>query len=147
MTFSFIIDRAFEFVTDRLKLRVCVIVSLILVSCALVSCAGVEGSRSYLGSAQNTEPVSFFAIEEDGKWGFINVRGKIVIEPVWDAALDFSEGLAMVKRDGLWGYITASGEIAIEIRYEESQKFSEGFAEVKINDLYGYMDKTGAVVI
>ena len=54
------------------------------------------------------------------KWGYIDKSGKIVIEPQFDDASSFSEGLAAVclgdycPLRGKWGYIDKSGEYVWE---------------------------------
>ena len=39
-------------------------------------------------------------VEKNGRSGFIDKEGRIVIPLEWDFASDFSEGYAMVGRDG-----------------------------------------------
>ncbi|MEO0110388.1 MAG: WG repeat-containing protein [candidate division WOR-3 bacterium] len=45
-----------------------------------------------------------------GKWGYINKEGKFVINPQFDYAYPFSEGLAVVQDGGLWGHINKEGQ-------------------------------------
>jgi hypothetical protein len=40
-----------------------------------------------------------------GSWGYANARGETIIPPLFDAALPFHEGKAVVKRDNRWWYI------------------------------------------
>ena len=45
------------------------------------------------------------------KWGFLNKRGEVVIEPVFETAVSFSDGLAIVELGGgEWGYIDKKGK-------------------------------------
>ena len=53
-------------------------------------------------------------VKKDSKWGFININGTITIEPRFDYALGFSEGLAGVQINNKWGYIDSTGQILIE---------------------------------
>ena len=55
-----------------------------------------------------------------------------VIEPQYQAAKDFHEGLAAVKLEDRWGYIDYLGRVAIPIvhRAFEAGDFSDGFAFV-----------------
>ena len=39
----------------------------------------------------------FANVKKDGKWGYIDKKGKVVIEPQFDDASDFSEGFVKVK--------------------------------------------------
>ena len=39
-----------------------------------------------------------------GKYGFVNDGGLVMIDPVYDQAYDFSEGLACVQEKGKYGF-------------------------------------------
>ncbi|MEE8043841.1 MAG: WG repeat-containing protein [Thermodesulfobacteriota bacterium] len=46
------------------------------------------------------------------KWGFVNKKGEIVIEPQFENAVSFSGGLAIVELGGgKWGYIDKKGKL------------------------------------
>ena len=47
----------------------------------------------------------------NGKVGYIDKTGKMVINPQWDNGWEFSEGLAQVQLDGKWGFIDKTGKI------------------------------------
>lgn len=51
------------------------------------------------------------AVCKDGKWGYINVSGEYVIEPQYDAARDYSCGVAIVDCGGEWFIIDAQGNV------------------------------------
>lgn len=54
----------------------------------------------------------------DGKRGYFNVNtGKIVIEPKYRRAWNFSEGLAAVQLNGYVGFLTPDGKVAIEFNF------------------------------
>lgn len=86
---------------------------------------------------------------EGGLVGYINREGRMVIEPQFDHASSFSEGLASVLFQEHWGYISQTGEFTIEPRFYKAKYFSGGLAAVAVMDtnLWGYIDKTGAFVI
>jgi hypothetical protein len=56
------------------------------------------GSFTFLavGQSPQKEMVSLFPILLNGKWGYINANGDVVIEPQFDSAGEFREGLAVV---------------------------------------------------
>lgn len=83
----------------------------------------------------------------NGKTGFVDKAGKIVLEPQWERAGDFSEGVAAVRQNGKEGYIDKTGTVVIEPRWELAGEFHEGFAGVKENGKWGYIDRTGKVVL
>ena len=71
------------------------------------------------------------SVKIDGKYGFADKMGRIVIEPQFEEAYRFSEGLAAACiREG-WGYIDKTGGWVIEPRdYWNAYNFSDGLALV-----------------
>lgn len=53
-----------------------------------------------------------------GKYGYINKKGEIVIEPIYQKANNFKEGIALIQKNDLFGFINTKGEIVIPIKYE-----------------------------
>ena len=84
---------------------------------------------------------------DNGKWGFKDETGKVVIEAKYDAVKSFWEGLAEAQIDDKWGFIDNTGKIVIDFQYFRTYPFQNGFAPVKIRNSWGLIDKTGKVVI
>ena len=77
-------------------------------------------------------------------YGFINTQGEVVVEPQFDSADAFSEGLSKIEIGSKFGYINRSGEIVIEPQFDcRAGDFSEGFAVVCLNERYIFIDKQG----
>lgn len=56
-----------------------------------------------------------YAFEENEKWGYKDKEGKIVIEPIYDFAMDINEyGFGGIVLDGKWGMIDENGKIIKE---------------------------------
>lgn len=91
----------------------------------------------------------FIQVGKDGKYGYMNETGELVIPMQYTEAYPFSEnGLAFVKEDnGLGGYIDKSGEYVIEPIYESGSTFKFGFAAVSKNGEYIYIYKNGQKAI
>lgn len=94
------------------------------------------------------------AVFANDHWGYIDIKGNVVIPLNYDYALPFREGLAAVASNGYWGFINKAGEIVIkpqfemiDIQPEDIGGFSEGLAAVSMNDLWGFVDTLGNVVI
>ena len=86
--------------------------------------------------------------ERNGKWGYAGPDGRTVIEPIYEDAAEFSEGLASVRLEGRWSFIDVSGRVEIDCgRYERVQSFHEGRAAVRRNGAWGYIDIRGEEVI
>ncbi len=89
---------------------------------------------------------------QDGKLGYIDKSGKIVVPAQYDHAGTFHDGLAKVAQDapGLptkYGYINTKGELQIGYQYDSACNFHDGLAVVGNGDQYGFIDNKGKVVI
>ena len=79
----------------------------------------------------------------DGKWGFVDTLGNMVIEPQYEQAKSFCNGLAPVRVGDLWGYISSNGEWRIECQFEDCLPFStNGIAAVKEDGVWNYIKLT-----
>ncbi len=56
----------------------------------------------------------------------------IIIEPRFDYAGPFSEGLATVLSDGNYGYINKKGHFEVPPRFTYADEFNEGLALVGV---------------
>jgi hypothetical protein len=76
------------------------------------------------------------------KWGFIDIKGELIIDTKFDGAGSFSEGIANVKKEGKWGFIDKKGDYVISPQFDDARWFSEGLAPIKIGDKWGYIYRT-----
>lgn len=81
------------------------------------------------------------------KWGYIDTTGKVIIEPQFDFADAFSDGIAAVELNGKTGYINKSGQKVIEAQYEEGTSFDGNYAIAKQGEKYGIIGRLGNVVL
>jgi serine/threonine-protein kinase len=95
----------------------------------------------------NIFPIKKTILIDDGKWGFRNNSGKVIIPIELNSFWGFSEGLAEVEKNGKWGYIDKFGNVVISFDYDDSYPFSEGIAAVEKNGKWGYIDKSGTLII
>ncbi|MDA3880262.1 MAG: WG repeat-containing protein [Prolixibacteraceae bacterium] len=74
-------------------------------------------------------PVS---LESNGELMYINTEGKIVINPQFEEASLFTNGLALVRLSGddKYGFINEEGNFVIQPIYKEATEFREGLAWV-----------------
>src|SRR6516225_6082394 len=95
-----------------------------------------------------------FAFEENGKVGFIDPAGKVVVPARITASIDdtgdFSGGLVRIRPQG---YFDETGKPVIQGKYFWLDDFSDGLAraavddpEVRYGSLTKYLDPTGRVV-
>jgi uncharacterized protein YdeI (BOF family) len=77
------------------------------------------------------------------RFGYRDTKGEMVIEPVYEDAWPFSDGLARVRRDGLYGFIDAKGNVVIDIKYDGATDFNDGLASVSVEGKWGLLNKKG----
>lgn len=112
----------------------------------------------------------------NGKYGYIDHTGRVVIRPQFSWADDFWRGLGEIYACGHYAFIDASGRIApfrvarpgrlephsdghkvgfvdehgqfkIPPSFDEALSFSDGLAAVKIGERWGFVDGSGRQVI
>ncbi len=89
---------------------------------------------------------------ENGLYGYIDISGNYVVEPIFAEAAPFQNGLAKVTDTNtqLCGYIDATGNYAIEPKFQKGLSFSDnGLAAVldASASMWGYIDQSGNYVI
>jgi WG containing repeat len=134
----------------KLILNLGIVASLMLTSLSLGSCSESKGgTKSSLANLQSQDPsLDRFLFRRNGKLGYIDRTGKIVIPAKFDRIdQDFSEGLAAVSIGEKWGYTDPIGKVVIPLKFDQTRSFHEGLGAVKIGDKWGYVDPTGKVVI
>ena len=98
------------------------------------------------------DPDALHVKYRNGKHGFVNNEGKVVIPYKYDFALDFSDGMALVcDENGYIGYINTKGELVIPYKYDNPSErngndFHEGLCAVVVDgehEWFSYIDKTG----
>ncbi len=113
---------------------------------------------AYINCGDFHEGLAFYQ-SNNGKYGFINRRGEIVVAPQYDTAGNFNNGAALVKiktsldqvnmklTGGLVGYIGTDGKYIAPAIYEYGSEFSSGLALVKLKGKYGFINSEGFPVI
>ncbi len=86
-------------------------------------------------------------IKKNGKYGFIDDRGRLRIANRYEDILPFHEGLAAAKIRGKWGFINREDKIAIQPAFEEVASFKDGYARVKQHGKYGLLKKDGQMAL
>jgi hypothetical protein len=130
------------FGSGRLTKRLCALTVLALCLCqtllGISSALPIKGQLLGQTKMPNDRP----------KYFFIDTKGRAVIDASkYEAALDFSEGLAAVRDGRGWGFIDKDGKETIEPRFSAAMGFSEGLAPVQIGTLWGFIDRHGRIVI
>ena len=112
--------------------------------------------RGYFGDLHD----GMIKVSKGGKYGFMNLAGKVVVPFKYDEADNFSEGMASVRIGDKCGFVDTSGKEVIPCIYDSFYKegdmfwnwglkmdFHEGLAIVKKGDYYGAVNKRGEVIV
>lgn len=86
-------------------------------------------------------------VMKDGKYGFIDTAGKLVIPAVYETVGNFREGLAYVQLEGKYGFIDSSGRMVIEPQYENVNYFTQGKALVWVDGKIGIIDPDNSMLV
>lgn len=79
----------------------------------------------------------------DGKCGFMDKTGSVVIPCIYNDAGDFNEGLARVERNKKWGFVDNAGREVVSCQYSHALDFHEGMAQVWIGGEWSYDEEEG----
>ena len=116
------------------------------------SAVSISESPTYKVQAYDYETAPFgeklIAVKKDGKWGFMNVSGKMAIKATYDRTYNFSNGLAAVKKNGKWGFINKNGKEVIKPQFTTTAKqFENCYVAAKKGSKWGLISKTGKAVV
>lgn len=89
----------------------------------------------------------YISIEKDGKHGFADENGKIVVPPEYDKSFFFSsDGFATVCKNGKYGLIDLKGNVVIPLEYDSVQ-YASGQAKLRKDEKWGFTDGKLNVVV
>lgn len=82
-----------------------------------------------------------------GRWGYLDQKGEIIINPTYEIAHAFSEGKAAVKQNGKWGFINTKGDIIVPCEYDKFESaYSKGYGKLIKNNKVFIFDENGKAV-
>jgi len=93
----------------------------------------ILGDKGFMVASSFSEGLAAVCPLGSNRYGYIDKTGKVVIEPQFESAGDFSEGLAAVSMNGKFGYIDVNGQFVIQPQYLDAEKFYGGVASVKVS--------------
>ena len=91
---------------------------------------------------QNTEIFpenTIFAKSQNGKWGFVDKNGQVVIDYQYDEVTEQNEyGFAGIKLNDKWGIVNKNGKIIVEPTYEINTEETPEFIGTYYRVTYGF---------
>lgn len=94
------------------------------------------------------QEVEYVPYIHNGKCGYvIEETMEIVIRCIYEAAFNYSEGLAKVQKNGKYGFIDRDGNVIIPCEYDSADNCYKGIISVTKEEKHGAIDKRGNVII
>lgn len=98
-----------------------------------------------------TEANGLIVAEIGNKRGYINKKGQVIIDFKYDEAIDFCDGVGLVRMNGKWGGVNINGEVVIPFMYESIKEVpygnNNGLFTMKLNGKWGCVNAIGHVKI
>jgi len=117
---------------------------------ALGACRGSSGRLGFEHGFSNSYTFSegLAVIARNGKYGYINKSGNLVIAAKFDEAHSFKDGIARVRLGRKFGFIDKAGSYAIKAKFLKARDFKDGSAAVAVaHNKWGYISKNGDFLI
>lgn len=90
---------------------------------------------------------SFSVTCRDGRYGFVDSSGHVVVPFIYDCCLAFHEGRAAVCSKGWWGYVDQSGNEVIPCQFTWAGDFMSGRASVRKDGQFYFIDPDGRTIL
>ena len=121
---------------------------LIIVSLSSTCCRGGREINDQPLQNDTKVPLDLlYPVSVNGRYGYINSNGNLVMQPKFEGAFEFREGFARIIDKGKFGFINPSGLMVIDSIFDDAKDFADGLALVRISDKWGFIDHSGNFAI
>ena len=111
----------------------------------------VSFGTAFPGEFEDARPFSegLAAVRRGGRYGFLDLKGTMVIEPRFANTAAFSEGWCVVSDPdtGLLGYVDRAGAMALPCRFEAVGDFHQDRAMIRLDGGWGFLGRDGELAI
>jgi len=117
--------------------------------CAVINTRGqfvseLHDPQTSLVASRYTDGIG--AVTKDGKWGYVDVSGNVVLPLRFNYAGNFERGLARVSQGGKYFFINRKGE-RITPEFDGAFDFSGDLAAVEVDQKIGYIRRDGTFAL
>ncbi len=105
-----------------------------------------DSTEAPAASKPASDSSTLFAFQQDGKWGYMDEKGTVVLEPQYADAGSYSENIAPVKSGSDFSFVKNTGEAANDVTGTSVLPYSEGFAYVQTGKAKDTPTATGSMV-
>lgn len=93
------------------------------------------------------ESEGLIGIKKDGRYGFIDVQGRLRIANRYEGIKGFHNTMAAVKLLNKWGFVNHEEKLVVQPVYDEVTSFRNGIAIVRFQEKYGLLNTSGILVL
>ena len=90
-----------------------------------------------------------YRVEKDGKWGFVDGEGKVLIEPKYDiinSFFGFADVFELTEADGKYGFVNNQGREIAPPEYDDaSGRIANGLGWLEKDGMYALVNETGLI--
>ncbi len=83
------------------------------------------------------------AVGPNGKTGFLDKNGEVIVDYIFDQVFPFHHGRAKVRIGEHYGFIDKTGKIIIPVEYESLSEYYKGVSRAFKNGQLGFLDEQG----
>ncbi len=104
-------------------------------------------SACRVASARAEARSRLYPVKANGRWGYIDRSGAMIVPPQFDEAQQFAEGLGVVKLLGRYGAVRSDGTMAIQPIFSRLLPPAEGLLPYEDSGRWGFLGPSGNRVI
>jgi hypothetical protein len=93
------------------------------------------------------EVSSIIAFQSEKGWGFMDLSTKVLINPLYQFAESFNDGVAIVEKNGMQGVIDAKGVEIIPISFQSVVRLGKKMFHVSMGEKNGIYTLKGEVLV
>jgi hypothetical protein len=108
-------------------------------------CIGLLPDTSFAQKSSGCREDLVPKLSENKNWGYADLFGQWVIEPIYTKVSPFVEGRAIVQRGTLSGVIDCEGNVVLQCKYEKLTNFREGKVWAMEKGLWGLIGPKGQI--
>ena len=86
-------------------------------------------------------------VKKDGKYGIINLNGKLIIDFNFDFIELLEDGYYIYKQKGKFGISNINNNFFVKPKYDNIEEFNDGYAIVKHKSKYGIINDEGKEIL
>jgi len=89
----------------------------------------------------------FTTAKQNGKWGLVDRKGKVVYPFLADWAIGFTDGFSPYEINDKYGFINTKLKVFVKPKYDNVFNIHDGLVSVEKNKKWGVLDGSGKIIV